>query len=100
MMITLRDFERTDEALLIEYLNNPNITRYLTSRIPQLIRQMMQGGGLIRAAKLVGIKRLLLTVYLSVLSALCLESLSIPSQAQWAIGSRNRIGERGLLQMF
>lgn len=34
-MLTLREFHIDDIHLLIEYLNNSNVTKYLTSSIPQ-----------------------------------------------------------------
>ena len=34
-MVTLRRYRESDIPLLVEYLNNPRVTHYLTSRIPQ-----------------------------------------------------------------
>lgn len=34
-MITLRDFTSSDKTLLVEYLNNKLVTRYITAAIPQ-----------------------------------------------------------------
>jgi len=34
-MITLRAFQVTDKPLLVQYLNNENVTKYLSARIPQ-----------------------------------------------------------------
>ncbi|WP_199608923.1 GNAT family N-acetyltransferase [Flocculibacter collagenilyticus] len=34
-MIKLRNLENTDQELLVQYLNNARVTRYLSSRIPQ-----------------------------------------------------------------
>lgn len=34
-MLTLRHYTDADIPLIIEHLNNPNVTRYLTSSIPQ-----------------------------------------------------------------
>lgn len=34
-MVVLREFGTDDASLLREYLNNPHVTRYLTSSIPQ-----------------------------------------------------------------
>lgn len=34
-MIILREFKIEDEPILREHLNNPNVARYLTTRIPQ-----------------------------------------------------------------
>ena len=34
-MIKLRDLENKDKELLVEYLNNPNVVKYLSSNIPQ-----------------------------------------------------------------
>ncbi len=34
-MITFRGYSEGDVPLLVEYLNNPNVTRFLTSSIPQ-----------------------------------------------------------------
>jgi len=34
-MVVLRTLESKDVELLVEYLNNENVTRYLTTRIPQ-----------------------------------------------------------------
>lgn len=33
-MLTLRDFTIKDKPLLVEYLNQPNVVRFLSSRIP------------------------------------------------------------------
>lgn len=33
-MIQLRRFEAQDQPLLVEYMNNPRVTRYLTQKIP------------------------------------------------------------------
>jgi len=34
-MVTFRDMQSSDKALLVQYLNNPNVTKYLSSRIPR-----------------------------------------------------------------
>lgn len=34
-MINFRDYSEDDVPLLVKHLNNPNVTRYLTSSIPQ-----------------------------------------------------------------
>ena len=34
-MITLRDFENVDSALLLVYLNDKEVTRYITDAIPK-----------------------------------------------------------------
>jgi len=34
-MITFRDLESGDKGLLVQYLNNANVTKHLSSRIPQ-----------------------------------------------------------------
>lgn len=34
-MLSLRDLLKTDEPYLVKYLNNPNVVRYLSSKIPQ-----------------------------------------------------------------
>ncbi len=33
-MLTLRNFEITDKPIIIETLNDPEVTRFLSSRIP------------------------------------------------------------------
>ena len=34
-MLRLRELQTSDEPLLVQYLNNPNVTRFLSSRIPK-----------------------------------------------------------------
>jgi ribosomal-protein-alanine N-acetyltransferase len=42
-VILLRDYQKSDAPLLVEYLNNPKVTRYLTSSIPQPFTEKAAG---------------------------------------------------------
>ncbi len=50
-MITLRDFKMSDVGRLVDILNQPSVTQFLSTKFPALIQKKMPHGGFKRGAK-------------------------------------------------